>query len=655
MQNSKKILKFDLQSKDLQVKNLLNQEFLNISIKAISSANPNRNKSHFTPDSLRKAVPTCYNKPILAHFMPEQNDFGAHENNGIHYDKENDNFYFDYSKDSEVPIGLIRQNDKVEVIEENGLTWLNVSAALWVQYNYKACKKLLKDRHKKVSVEIEVLKSHYDEKGIEVIEEFKLLAVTILGSNVSEGIPGASLDVVTNDPFKNDLFNKQFARLKFAYEKLDAEQGVVNKNKDSFDSSVQEPDFDDPVENEKKPETTMNQNDNNNFEKGGNSVLSYEQKRALIEEFLNKDKTVGSGPWMWVCDMTESEVVFYDGNKHLKAPYHIESDELENSHAVVDLENAVEVLHTWTDSFSSDSAETKDNMEENKDKNFEETCPDCGKPMSECQCKHTESEEPKDNECNMSKDNECDMSEDVCKECGKSMSECECKHTESEDKDTESEHPEDECKHTESEDKSEECNMSEESDASEDKQDNCDKMSEENQCENMSQETECKDMSDENYENDSNDNNDEHKENHEEHIISPDTYNELFENYTAVKNELEELKNKYSALVQKDLLSYGCETIKNEPDLSENHSKYLIETFTSMCNDSKFDSKDDVDVYLNRSFADLLYAQRKEERKNSDKGENKEFSYDIHKNSKPTEKKTDIDDLKEVNNRLKNL
>ena len=420
------------------------------------------------------------------------------------------------------------------------------------------------------------------------------------------------------------------------------------------------PDFDDPVENEKKPETTMNQNDNNNFEKGGNSVLSYEQKRALIEEFLNKDKTVGSGPWMWVCDMTESEVVFYDGNKHLKAPYHIESDELENSHAVVDLENAVEVLHTWTDSFSSASADTKDNMEENKDKNFEETCPDCGKPMSECQCKHTESEEPKDNECNMSKDNECDMSEDVCKECGKPMSECECKHTESEDKGTESEHPEDECKHTESEDKSEECNMSEEQDMSESSKDS--------ECKNMSDdddddkddkdEKDDPDDSDDDDDNDSdddNDDNDEHKENHEEHIISPDTYNELFENYTNVKNELEELKSKYSALVQKDLLSYGCETIKNEPDLSENHSKYLIETFTSMCNDSKFASKDDVDVYLNRSFADLLYAQRKEERKNSDKGENKEFSYDIHKNSKPAEKKTDIDDLKEVNNRLKNL
>ena len=647
-----KILKFDLQSKDLQIKNILNQEFLNISIKAISSIYPNRNNSYFTPSSLEDAKPTCYDKPILAHYIPEANEFGAHDDNGLLYDDETGNFFFDYSKNSEIPIGLIRQSDKVEVTQEKDLYWLNLTAAIWVQYNYKACKKLLKDRHKKVSVEIEVLDSYEDEKGVEIIKKFKLLGVTILSSSVSEGIPNASLDVT--DLKDNPMFNKQFARLKFACDKLD-KQTAINNNTFSDGSQISssfesKPDFKDPVENEKVDEITMN--DNENFEKGGNKdVLTYEVRRGLIEADLNKNKSTDSGPWLWVRDMTDSEVIYSDGTKNYKTSYIISTDKKGNFYAVVQIANAVEVAISWTSEFSNTENAMDNEKDFKKEDCAQDTCPDCGKPMSECICEgHKEDHacengHKQDNACE-DKQEECKdtQAEDVCKECGKPMSECECK-------------------------------------MSEDKEDNCDKMSEnkEDNC-NMSEENECKsfddddkdddedkdkdeDKKDDDDDDDKDDDDKDNKENHacedkvdescedketeESHIISPDTYTELLNKYEALEAKYEELNKKYSAMVQNELLTYGCDAINNEPDLSEFNAKALIETFSAMCNEAKFSSKEDVDSYLNRSFADMLYAQRKEARKSEEK-----FSCNIHKDVKIS---GTSDSLKDVMKKLENL
>lgn len=46
--NEKKILKFNLQSKDLKIANVLNQDFLVVEIYAISDICPNLNGSCFT-------------------------------------------------------------------------------------------------------------------------------------------------------------------------------------------------------------------------------------------------------------------------------------------------------------------------------------------------------------------------------------------------------------------------------------------------------------------------------------------------------------------------------------------------------------------------------------------------------------------------------
>ena len=44
----KDVLKFDLSPNQLKYKDILNKEFIELEVWAISTINPNRNKSHFT-------------------------------------------------------------------------------------------------------------------------------------------------------------------------------------------------------------------------------------------------------------------------------------------------------------------------------------------------------------------------------------------------------------------------------------------------------------------------------------------------------------------------------------------------------------------------------------------------------------------------------
>ena len=55
---------FILDSKSLKIKEILNKDFLEIEILAISEGE-NRNDSAFTLESMKKSIPTFYNKFIL--------------------------------------------------------------------------------------------------------------------------------------------------------------------------------------------------------------------------------------------------------------------------------------------------------------------------------------------------------------------------------------------------------------------------------------------------------------------------------------------------------------------------------------------------------------------------------------------------------------
>ena len=220
MENEVKTMKFELNSKQLKYRDILNKEFLELEVWAISDINPNRNNSHFTKESMENALSTFKNKPIVGLF--QKDDFVDHAGK-IDYDNELHKQFWNVESGERI-LGVIRESDPVELVEKDGLNWIKFRCILWVQYCYKQVRKLLKDRTKKVSVEITIKNSEEDEKGVLQINEFVLNGVTILGSKngrkVIEAIPDAHLSIL-EDLEENESFNEQKKMLTFAYQQID--------------------------------------------------------------------------------------------------------------------------------------------------------------------------------------------------------------------------------------------------------------------------------------------------------------------------------------------------------------------------------------------------------------------------------------------------
>lgn len=218
MGEKKNILQFDLSSKQIKFKNILNKEFVEMEIWAVSDIDPNRNKSHFTLESMERVVANglIKNKPIVGFF--KENDFTTHE--GVaDYDIELQNEYWNTERGERI-LGWVRESDPVEIVEKDGLYWIKFRCVLCVKYCYAQVKRLLKDRNKKVSVEITVHKSEKRPDGIVDLIDWDLNGTTILGSKngkeVLEGIPGAHLSIL--EDLGGEAFAEQKKVLSFAYE-----------------------------------------------------------------------------------------------------------------------------------------------------------------------------------------------------------------------------------------------------------------------------------------------------------------------------------------------------------------------------------------------------------------------------------------------------
>lgn len=228
MTNKRLLLEVD--ASQIDVKQLLQKDFLELSMKAISSANPNINKSWFTRESMERSLDSFVNKPILGYF--ENGDFVSHNGEWAH-DNETEMDYWDtLGKKGERILGIIRESDEVKIIEDdNGLSWVTFTCALWTQYSFKQVKRLIKDAKraqrsgeptKNISVEVDITDYDMLENGVMKINAFNLVGVTILGSRngikVEPGIEGAELSVV--DVMGREIYSKQERTLRLAYEKL---------------------------------------------------------------------------------------------------------------------------------------------------------------------------------------------------------------------------------------------------------------------------------------------------------------------------------------------------------------------------------------------------------------------------------------------------
>ena len=271
--NTKMFLEVD--ASQIDIRQLLQKDFLELSMRAISSANPNRNNSWFTPQAMAKALPTFINKPILGYF--ENDDFVSHNGTWGH-DSETELDYWDtLGQKGERILGIVRESDTVSIVQDkDGLSWITFTCALWTQYSFKQVKRLIKDAKraqkrggttKNISVEVDILDYEMLPNGVMKINDFNLVGVTILGSRngvpVEPGIENAELSVV--DVMGREIYAHQAETLRLAYAKLDGpaaeqkEENQVEKKDQVSESEVAAfEDASDQPENEVCPECGKN-------------------------------------------------------------------------------------------------------------------------------------------------------------------------------------------------------------------------------------------------------------------------------------------------------------------------------------------------------------------------------------------------------------
>lgn len=232
-----KTLTFSLSPKQLRYREILGKEFLEMEIYAISDINPNLNKTHFVTSGLEKFVERrgAVNKPILGFF--EKNDFGSHD--GFRdVDPETKTTFWNTERGERI-LGWVRESDPIELVMEDGLHWVKFNCVLCTKYCYKQVKRLLKDRSKKVSVEITVKEFEMID-GIEQIYDFDLNGVTILGSKngrqVQEAIPGAHATVLQG--LSDEAFAVQKEQIVLAYSLFEGEGSNITKEESNVDPNV---------------------------------------------------------------------------------------------------------------------------------------------------------------------------------------------------------------------------------------------------------------------------------------------------------------------------------------------------------------------------------------------------------------------------------
>lgn len=555
---------FVLDSKALKIKEVLNKDFLEIEIMAISEGE-NRNQTSFTLESMQKSIPTFYNKFILGYFnapggVNSEGHFEEH-NSDVKYDEECQEFYYSYlAPNAEKALGIIRESDKVEIIDIKGKKWIKLTAAILTKYNREAVKHLLRSKNKKkVSVEITIEKYHTVD-GIDIIDEFTLDGITILGTRrnsnklCEEGIEGASMILKF---LQSEVYSTQKRALSFAYQEL--EQKDFN-------------------ENENQEEITMKNNKNNIKEekRGTIQMLTYEQKRSLLEAKLNellckKEDEEDCCCYCWVCDLDDVNVYYHYNEAYYKAVYSINE---EDSSVEISTGEAIQVTRSWQE-FAAEEDESDNKKECSKDCEPDNKEQECGTQCSEQECgtQCSESNEGVDGEIY------------------------------NEDSDDEEDDDKKDSDEDEDEDKEEEY---------------IDGVNVYNdyslEIKQYGENEEAIKVA--------------FKATEENYAQFNEAYSNIIEVVNKLQSEYAEIESKYNDMLiaqqNATLYNYGENLLNSEEDLEVDNYKALIAEFKSKCDNSEFTSEDDVSTYVENQIAKTIYKQIKNNKEKNN--EQKNFS-----------------------------
>lgn len=561
----------------------------------------------------------------------------------LRWDNELQQDYFDFTNGRcEVPLGVIRNEDLVEVVELNGQTWVHFTCVLWAKYCYRQVKRLLKDKRKKISVEVEVIESHEDENGVEIIDKFTFDGFSLLGEDVTEAIPNAHLTIL--DKVNDAFYQKQEKCLSFAYKGLDnnnfdfaLNENNIKNNKDSFadDNSGE-------IVNEKVDEITMEHGEEESQE------MTYEEKMALLNSALGENT--------WASDLDETHVYCFNQEEKVayKIPYSFVEDAEGHVNANVNMDEAVKVVRSWKE-FSKENADDAKDEDNKETESVEENKEECSTDNQETEACDDKKEESAENKEECSEENKKCESDDVdgCGECENESAETECKF------DEHKEVPENEDnKETESaeENKEDECNMS----AEENKEEMASNAtvvtpdthvtidgSEKGEKENSIADIKTDIMKD---------HDDGSLKGTGVYAVGEEnlTADELYAKFNDLQAKYDALFAQFTAKQNDEFYAFACSLIDAEEDLTAENNSAIKATFSESCKNGAYSSNEDVQNAVEHSLADALYAQRKMSK--AKKAET--FSVSINKsqnNGVVEETLTNAQELKNLVQRLRRI
>ena len=298
---------------------LNNPDFHLVKLRIMSSGE-NYNGSSFTIDSLNKAKDSVAYTPILANIVERED--GELDANGHDIDfemkadyKGNVSFKETYV---ERPVGVFLNNStEIKYDEENDVNYIQAYGIIWKTYSsmYDILKR---DEVKDVSVEIEVINGQFRDDGYYEIQEYNILATTILGNG--------NLPAIEN------------SRIEFNF----SQDNDYRSKLEQVDILLQ------------------------NFNKKGGGKGMDENKELEQEEFAEEEAVeipvIDEPQQEEFAEEDEVEEDMACGNKKKKRCSEEDDEEVEEDMAC--------------------GNKKKKRCAEDE----EEVCPECGKPMSECEC-----------------------------------------------------------------------------------------------------------------------------------------------------------------------------------------------------------------------------------------------------------------------------
>lgn len=319
---------------------LNNPDFHLVKLRIMSSGE-NYNGSSFTIDSLNKAKDSVAYTPILANIVERED--GELDANGHDVDfeikgdyKGNISFKETYV---ERPVGVFLNNStEIKYDEENDVNYIQAYGIIWKTYSsmYDILKR---DEVKDVSVEVEVINGQFRDDGYYEIQEYNILATTILGNG--------NLPAIEN------------SRIEFNF----SQDNDYRSKLEQVDILLQ------------------------NFNKKGGGKGMDENKELEQEEFAEEEAVeipiIVDEPQQEFAEEDEVEEDMACGNKKKKKCSAEDEEDIEEDMAC--------------------GNKKKKRCAEDE----EEVCPECGKPMSECECDKEE-----DMACGNKKKKKCSCEEE---------------------------------------------------------------------------------------------------------------------------------------------------------------------------------------------------------------------------------------------------